>query len=266
MTTIYTVNNKVLKNSANDKWLTKKEAGPGPGPGPDPYNPLNLPVGTIRVRTSDGNPPRKGIYTKYETATLVTGTTNVYDVYKSGDSFGDIFYQSDNIVEVLGANTAGITNMYEAFFGCYSLTSVALFDTSSVMNMSLMFQSCGLTSVPLFDTSSVTNMDAMFMFCSSLTYAPVFNTSNVTNMHSMFQGCYSLTNVPLLDTSSVTDMNRMFCDCTNVQSGALALYQQASSQTNIPSHNNTFTDCGKDTVTGAAELAQIPSSWGGTGA
>lgn len=26
MTTIYTVNNKVLKNSANDKWLTKKEA------------------------------------------------------------------------------------------------------------------------------------------------------------------------------------------------------------------------------------------------
>ena len=28
MTTIYTVNNKVLKNSANDKWLTKKETGP----------------------------------------------------------------------------------------------------------------------------------------------------------------------------------------------------------------------------------------------
>lgn len=29
MTTIYTVNNKVLKNSANDKWLTKKEAPAG---------------------------------------------------------------------------------------------------------------------------------------------------------------------------------------------------------------------------------------------
>ena len=29
MTTIYTFNNKVLKNSANDKWLTKKEAPAG---------------------------------------------------------------------------------------------------------------------------------------------------------------------------------------------------------------------------------------------
>lgn len=26
----------------------------------------------------------------------------------------------------------------------------------------------------------------------------------------------------------------------------------------------TFYDCGRDTVTGAAELAQIPSDWGGT--
>jgi hypothetical protein len=59
----------------------------------------------------------------------------------------------------------------------------------------------------------------------------------------------------------------MFRDCLNVQSGALALYQQASTQTTPPSdHSYTFTNCGKNTQTGAAELAQIPSSWGGTGA
>lgn len=46
MTTIYTVNNKVLKNSANDKWLTKKE-------GPD-YNPLGLPAYTIRIQVKPG--------------------------------------------------------------------------------------------------------------------------------------------------------------------------------------------------------------------
>lgn len=28
MSTIYTLNGKVLKNSANDKWLTKKEVDP----------------------------------------------------------------------------------------------------------------------------------------------------------------------------------------------------------------------------------------------
>jgi len=57
-------------------------------------------------------------------------------------------------------------------------------------------------------------------------------------------------------------MFRMFYQCTNVQSGALALYQQASSQTTPPtSHNQTFYNCGSNTTTGSAELAQIPSGW-----
>lgn len=91
------------------------------------------------------------------------------------------------------------------------------------------------------------------------------NTSDVTNMRSMFNNCSSLTAVPLLDTSNVTNMRQMFQSCFKVESGALALYQQASSQANPPSeHSNTFIYCGRDTQTGAAELAQIPSSWGGT--
>jgi hypothetical protein len=59
----------------------------------------------------------------------------------------------------------------------------------------------------------------------------------------------------------------MFIDCTNVQSGALALYQQMSTQTTQPTvYGDCFTNCGSNTTTGAAELAQIPASWGGTGA
>jgi len=57
-------------------------------------------------------------------------------------------------------------------------------------------------------------------------------------------------------------MTAMFVRCYAVESGALALYQQASTQTNPPSsHSNTFRDCGSNTTTGAAELAQIPSDW-----
>jgi hypothetical protein len=57
-------------------------------------------------------------------------------------------------------------------------------------------------------------------------------------------------------------MEYMFAGCSNVQSGALALYQQASSQATPPStHIATFRGCGSNTVTGAAELAQIPSNW-----
>ena len=181
--TIYTYNDKVLKNSSTDKWLKKPDV--------DPYNPLNLPANTVRVRTSDGNAPTKAKYTTYETATLVAGTTDVYDVYKSGTSFRGFLSSSTNVVEVLGANTTGITAMDDMFWGCSSLTSI-----------------------PLFDTSSVTNMSYMFDYC------------------------------------------------TNVQSGALALYQQASSQTTPPSnHSYCFYSCGSNTTTGAAELAQIPSGW-----
>ena len=215
MSTIYTLNGKVLKNSANDKWLIKK-AG-------DPYNPLGLPPNTVRVRTSDGNPPERfpyeSGYTTYETATLVPGTTDVYDVYKSGTNFQRLLIASSNVIEVLGANTTGITNMRQMFAAerpvDMSLTSVALFDTSSVTDMYKMFSECTLlTSIPLFDTSSATNMDYMFDYCR------------------------------------------------NVQSGALALYQQASSQANPPSsHDRTFENCGSNTTTGAAELAQIPSDW-----
>ena len=216
--------------------------------GPDPYNPLNLPPNIVRVRTNDGLVPYKSSDSyypaTYETATLVEGTSDVYDVYKSGTDFGNLFYDSINVVEVLGANTTGVTDMAGMFYNCTSLTSV-----------------------PLFDTSSVTNMSSIFLNCTSLTSVPLFNTSNVIYMSSMFDGCSSLTSVPLLNTSSVINMDSMFLDCKNVQSGALALYQQASTQANPPrDHSRTFRNCGSDTTTGAAELAQIPKNWGGTAA
>lgn len=216
--------------------------------GVDPYNPLNLPANTVRVRTNNGNAPKKVAKaswheaTSYETATLVSGTTDVYDLYKSGTSFLAFLFGSTNVVEVLGANTTGITNMDDMFNGCEYLVSVSLFDTSSVTSMYTMFNNCfKLTSVPLFDTSNVRYMSSMFANCNYLTAIPLFNTSSAAYMNQMFQYCY------------------------RVESGALALYQQASTQATPPvNHTSCFKQCGKNTVTGAAELAQIPSSWGGT--
>ena len=231
----------------------------------DPYNPLNLPPNTVRVRTNDGLVPYKSSSAGalYETATLVEGTSDVYDVYKGGPDFRNLLHNSGNVVEVLGANTTGITKIQRMFGYCTSLTTVHLFDTSSVINMQEMFYRCySLTSVPLFDTSSVTSMVYMFGNCNSLTSVPLFNTSSVTQMDNMFRNCSSLTSVPLFNTSSVTQMDNMFSNCTKVQSGALALYRQASTQANPPSsHSQTFYKCGSDTTTGTAELAQIPEDW-----
>ena len=163
-------------------------------------------------------------------------------------------------------DTSSATSMDIMFKNCSNIQTVPLFNTSSVVSMIGMFSSCSsLQSVPLFDTSSVTSMYNMFWFCSSLQSVPLFDTSSVTAMNGMFYGCSSLQSVPLFDTSSVTNMNGTFDGCTDCATGALALYTQASTQANPPTnHSNCFTNCGRDTTTGAAELAQIPTSWGGT--
>ena len=229
----------------------------------DKYNPLNLPLNTVRVRTNDGQPPIKTQVTRYETATKVEGTTDVYDVYKSGDSFVNLLDRSTNVVEVLGANTNDIVDMYYMFGSCNLLSSVSNFDTSTVKDVSYMFNECAsLSSVPLFDTSNVTTVRGMFNKCTSITSVPLFDTSNVKYMNYMLWGCSSLTSVPLFNTNKVTNINEILWNCVNVQSGALDLYQQVSTQTTPPSsYYGAFHNCGRDTQNGSAELAQIPSDW-----
>lgn len=173
-----------------------------------------------------------------------------------------MFRDCTSLTSVPLFNTSSVTNMNGMFTNCKSLTTIPLFNTSSVTDMSGMFSTCwSLNNVPLLDTSSVTRMYGMFESCSSLTTVPLFNTSSVTTMHDMFVNCTNLTLVPLFNTSSVTDMTQMFSMCYNVESGALALYQQVAYQVDAPYHYYTFHSCGSNTTTGAAELAQIPDDW-----
>ena len=126
-----------------------------------------------------------------------------------------------------------------------------------------LFRFCyDLTEVLGANTTNVTNMNMMFFLCSALNSVILFDTSKVINMDRMFGECRSLTSVPLLDTTKVIDTVSMFSNCYKVKSGALAFYQQLSAQASqIVYHNKTFENCGRDTQTGAAELAQIPSDW-----
>lgn len=122
-----------------------------------------------------------------------------------------------------------VTDLSYCFYVCYNLESIDSITTSEALtNTSYMFgmyvsglntdYTSKLTSVPLFDTSNVTNMSYMFNYCKSLTTIPQFNTSKVTNMSYMFMGCEKLVSVPELDCSSVTNMNYMFGDCYKLQS------------------------------------------------
>lgn len=225
----------------------------------DPPGP-SLPPYTIRLKFKDGVTPTfsKG------TGVQVSSSPNIWDLTYEFSLWNNLLANHANLLEVLGGNTTNITRMDGMFLNCTSLISVALFDTSNVTTIGDLFRNCSsLTSVPLFDTSNVNYMSGVFDSCTSLTNIPLFNTSSVTDMSWMFYECStSLTTVPLFDTSNVSNMEGMFYNCTNVESGALALYQQASSQANPPSnHSQTFYNCGSNTQTGSAELAQIQSDW-----
>lgn len=177
-------------------------------------------------------------------------------------------YHCKNLVSVTFPSTFVAGPMYRMFEGCTNLVSVSLFDTSLAGHFSYVFKDCSsLVSVPAFVTSSSTTFKEAFANCTSLVSVPTLDTSLATDLSSMFSGCTSLEHVNLFNTTSATTMRSVFYGCTNVESGALALYQQASQQAAPPSdYAYCFYDCGSNTVTGAAELAQIPASWGGTGA
>jgi surface protein len=231
----------------------------------DPYNPLNLPPFTVRCKFVQGYTPYSDLY---RSTTLVSADENIWDitriVYNLWD-FRNLFLRTDELIEVLGANTTGVTLMDGMFNDCHNLSVVNLFDTRSCTTMEYMFCDCtSLTSVPLFDTSSVTNMYGTFHFCTSLASLPLFDTHLVEDMTGMLGLCESLRYIPLFNTESVRNVQDAFQYCENVESGALALYQQMSNQDVPPViFGAAFHKCGNNTTTGLAELQQIPESWGG---
>lgn len=248
-------------------------------------NPLDLPPFTMRVQYALGTTPMAP-QQKGATVSRVTSNPNVWDVTFAGTDWSSMFWDDDNLLAVLGANMAGVTNMRVMFGYCENLQDIAYFDTASVQNMNGTFtHAVSLRSIPEFMTTSLTTARNMFDGATSFEHCPSIDTSHVTdmaamfantaireapgldtsaaeNMVEMFYECRSLTRVPLYATGACIDMRNMFFDCWNVEGGALALYTQASTQAVPPTYyRGAFYQCGKDTASGAAELAQIPYDW-----
>lgn len=286
MSLVYFDNNVVTINGGMIKSVIARPA--------DPLNPLGLPPYTIRVKYATGTSPSSGSASlNAATKTLVNSTNNIWDVTYENLDWKGLFFDQTNLLEVIGANTTGVTilgsstNNTGCFENCSSLTSVALFDTSNITTMARLFVYCdSLHTIPLFNMLNVGSLEYMFYHCIALQSVPFFDTShvnrmsgtfeqsniitlpafnmiNVTNINNMCYKCKALKNIPLFkNTNNITNAYRTFASTSNVESGALALYQQLASQTNPPSeHSKMFNQCGINTETGAAELAQIPSTW-----
>ena len=193
-----------------------------------------------------------------------TETSGQYDFY-IGSSDGVVYANSNssytfhkltNLTDISGMeyfNTSNVTNMYDMFMLCSSLTTLDLshFDTSKVTNMQAVFFECNsltILDVSHFDTSSVSSMGTMFASCSSLTSLDVsnFDTSNVTKMGSMFSSCSSLKTLDLshFDTSKVTEMNSMFINCSSLTTLDVSHFDTS----NVTKMDYMFSSCGSLTI------------------
>ena len=127
-------------------------------------------------------------------------------------------------IDVSGWNTTGIVWM-DCFRWCENIKSLDLskWDTSSVSDMSYMFDGCSSLEelkIENWDVSNVGNMQQMFWGCSSLKSLDLnrWNTSNVSNMSSVFSGCSELAeiNISNWDTHNVTCMDGLFSNCSSL--------------------------------------------------
>ena len=237
LTTVYTNNGQVLIDVSDNKWLAES-SGPAP----------QIPAKTVRFDFK---------YDHFDPTTLTdyggSGATwthvkdDIYDFYYNNTNWGSRIW-------------AHLRNSRGNLFRTYSSsTSDTPFRTHNF---------------DILDTNleSVTNVEQLFggtAFIGMQSIASIRNTSSVTNFKSFLSAgsaAVNYTSIPLFDTSSAVDVTEMCRNARYVTTGALALYNQMSTQANPPtSHSYCFTSCGSGTTTGAAELAQIPSSWGGTG-
>lgn len=260
-----------------------------------------IPEMTLRFMFSDSsyNPQAAGVGASGTWRKKLDTNYNVWDWTNNNASwanqFEGAFTDPNNIVDIIDAgNTSGLTSIYYCFRNSTSLNSVCLFDTSNVLNISQAFTKTAIKVLPKFNFEKSTACIATFLQCTELKtvndlsfnillggsglqqffdgctnlenvgtiYAP-----NVRQVHYMFRGCTSLKSMPSMNCDNVTNTMDMFSGCRNVESGILDFYNYLSTKdVAVTTYSGTFNNCGIDTVTGAAELDQIPSSWGGTGA
>lgn len=149
------------------------------------------------------------------------------------------------------------------FENCSSLQTVPSIDLSHCSKLSHLFVNCySLKQLPALDLSSATDIMYFCCNCENLeTTAARYDIHNCWDINYMFAGCYKLKAIPELIVGSVAGCNSAFKDCYKAESGILAAYNALSSQETVPGHRMAFRYCGRDSASGRAELAQIPSDW-----
>jgi len=193
-------------------------------------NQFTLPISTsgitqaflYDIETSDGQ-----TITGLTSGTTITfPTAGTYDIFISG-SFPQCYFNNvgDRLklldIKNFGIYALGSTSQENAFWGCSNMV-ISATDIGHFENVTNLFQAwvrcSSLTSFPLIDTSSGINFSAAWLGCSSLTSFPLINTSSGTDFSFSWFGCSSLTSFPLLDTSSGISFSFSWYNCSSLTS------------------------------------------------
>lgn len=154
------------------------------------------------------------------------------------------FPMSNHQFDIIDSNLTGVAVLNRFFNAARQVKNCVLKNTGSVTDATSLFyhaRRCSLVSLNTLDLSSAVYIDHLFHFCDYLTTPLAITLSG-----DVYSCAYA------------------FNGATHVPSGALALYNSLSSQSMLPNYSHCFNNCGSATTTGAEELAQIPTSWGGT--
>lgn len=218
------------------------------------------------------------------------------DIYSGSSHIGtpdvrSMFEHCSSLTTVGNITLDHVTSLEEMFSACSSLTSIgtiyapeagylrytfhncsslanwpSITISPNASNFNMTFASCSsLTTCPISASFLGNAIDCASMFynCSSLATFPVFDMIHVTSMNSMFSSCQSLTgSIPAYDMRNVDNCTSAFYECKNISGGILDTYNRFMSYAIQPSsHASCFKNCGSNSQTGSAELAQIPSDW-----
>lgn len=163
------------------------------------------------------------------------------------------------------------------FGGCNSLESLdevsGFFLGSTFSNCKNMFSGCSaLDKIPYIRLASGTDCSYM-LWGTAIRKVPKMDWGNVGNMSYMFLRCISLESLydELTATmwfdgqldASLTNVSNMFANCFGIKEGLEDCYIGLSANAGITTTTNCFTNCG--IAWSNPDLANIPSSWGGTG-
>lgn len=222
---------------------------------------------------------------------LSLGNTSIAEIYLGSSKISEMYLGSSKVYElakkpylVFEFSVSDFVPTTNLLYGSYRNIASWSQVSSSPNRWKLIFNKFGVVRLNYVDYYGL-----CFLFSDIITSSPgllipsnlgggtcklidsgnldITDSDNVVceSMDRMFSNCTGLTYISPLHCTNVQNVGGMFNNCTEVTEGALAQYTWFLNYgVNINNHSGTFTNCGSNTVTGAAELAQIPVGWGGT--